>query len=183
MDVLAVISYFLKLGQQLDQSFQQWSKTNAFVRYFYNIWVSVKSISIGMGLTLKRLFLPDVTVEFPFESMDFDGFRGKLVNYTADCISCNKCVVACPVDCISLTAEEREDFDPQKHKASTGHPLRLKLTSYDIDMNKCMYCNLCTEACPTDCLIMTDDIEYSSDDRDDMTIAFCEDSSTGYGRQ
>jgi NADH-quinone oxidoreductase subunit I len=90
--------------------------------------------------------------------------------------------VACPVDCISLTATKREDFDPEKHTASTGHPLRLKLESYDIDMNKCMYCNLCTEACPTDCLIMTSDIEYSSDDRDDMTIAFAEKSDTGIGR-
>lgn len=180
---MAIMQSTLSMIGRIEQTFQNWSKQNTMIRYFYNIWASVRSIGTGMGLTLKRLFLPGITVEYPFETLDFDGFRGKLVNYTADCISCNKCVVACPVDCISLTARDREDFDPQKHKASTGHPLRLELTSYDIDMNKCMYCNLCTEACPTDCLIMTDDIEYSTDERDDMTIAFCEDSSTGYGRK
>jgi len=180
---LAILSYVLKIGDRFDRTLRNLSEKNSFFAYLYNIWISIYSISKGMSLTLKRMFHGGITVEYPFESLDFDGFRGKLVNYTADCISCNKCVVACPVDCISLTAREREDFDPQKHKASTGHPLRLELTSYDIDMNKCMYCNLCTEVCPTDCLIMTDDIEYSSDDRDDMTIAFCENSSTGYGRQ
>ncbi len=150
--------------------------------YFYNIYYSTVSIFIGMKLTFRKLFERDITVEYPFESLDMDGFRGKLVNYTADCISCNKCVVVCPVDCITLTASKREDFDPEIHTASTGHPLRLKLETYDIDMNKCMYCNLCTEVCPTDCLVMTSDVEYSSTDRDDMTIAFCEESATGYGR-
>ncbi len=156
----------------------------AIKNYFGNILWTIYSISMGMKQTFTKLFHKAVTVEYPFESLDLEKneFRGKLVNYTADCISCNKCVVACPVDCITLTASEREDFDPEKHKASTGHPLRLKLESYDIDMSKCMYCNLCVEACPTDCLIMTSDIEYSSDDRDDMTIAFCETSDTGYGK-
>lgn len=152
--------------------------------YFYNIFWGIYTISMGLKQTFGKIFHKAITVEYPMESLDIErnDFRGKLVNYTADCISCNKCVVACPVDCISLTATKREDFDPDKHTASTGHPLRLKLESYDIDMNKCMYCNLCTEACPTDCLIMTSDVEYSSDDRDDMTIAFCEKSDTGFGR-
>ena len=156
----------------------------AITNYFANIFWAIYSISQGMKQTFGKIFHKAITVEYPFESIDINKneFRGKLVNYTADCISCNKCVVACPVDCISLTATDREDFDPEKHKASTGHPLRLKLESYDIDMNKCMYCNLCTEACPTDCLVMTSDVEYSSDDRDDMTIAFCEKSDTGIGR-
>ncbi|MFB6347639.1 MAG: NADH-quinone oxidoreductase subunit I [bacterium] len=168
-------------------NFSDWLKKqgqkNMFVNYLYNIWWSIYSIASGMGLTFKEMLKPTFTINYPFETLEFTGFRGKLVNYTADCISCNKCVVACPVDCISLESRDREDFDPQKHKASTGHPLRLELVSYDIDMNKCMYCNLCTEVCPTECLVMTDDIEYSSDDRDDMTIAFCEDSATGIGRQ
>ncbi len=156
----------------------------AIKSYFVNIFWALYSISQGMKQTFGKMFHQAVTVEYPFESLNLNKneFRGKLVNYTADCISCNKCVVACPVDCISLTSRDREDFDPEKHKASTGHPLRLELVSYDIDMNKCMYCNLCTEACPTDCLIMTSDIEYSSDDRDDMTIAFTEKSDTGIGR-
>lgn len=155
----------------------------ALTEYFYNIWYALYTCFRSMRVTMNEFLTPGVTVEYPFESVELDTFRGKLVNYTADCISCNKCVVACPVDCITLTASQREDFDPEVHKASTGHPLRLKLETYDIDMNKCMYCNLCTEACPTDCLVMTNDFEYSSHDRDDMTIAFCEDSATGYGRQ
>lgn len=147
-----------------------------------NILYSLYSILKGMKVTWDCFLSKRTTIDYPYESTVQKGFRGKLVNYTADCISCNKCVVACPVDCITLESSDREDFDPQKHKASTGHPLRLKLETYDIDMNKCMYCNLCTEVCPTECLVMTDDVEYSSADRDDMTIAFTEKSGTGYGR-
>lgn len=162
---------------------------NGIKQYFYNIGWTIYSLSRGLKQTFLKMFQGNITVQYPFETKDFTvnqfengGFRGKLVNYTADCISCNKCVVACPVDCISLTASKRDDFDPEKHQTSTGHPLRLKLESYDINMDKCMYCNLCTEACPTDCLVMTSDIEYSSDNRDDMTIAFCDKSDTGHGR-
>ncbi len=150
--------------------------------YFTNIFYTLFSILKGMQVTFNCMLSKRITIDYPFESTVQKGFRGKLVNYTADCISCNKCVVICPVDCITLEATKREDFDPEKHTASTGHPLRLKLETYDIDMNKCMYCNLCTEVCPTDCLVMTDDVEYSSADRDDMTIAFTEKSGTGYGR-
>ena len=49
---------------------------------------------------------------------------------------------------------------------------RLTLERYDIDMALCMYCGLCTEACPTGCLYMTKMYEYATFDRQDLLFHF-----------
>lgn len=54
-------------------------------------------------------------------------------------------------------------------------PVIFYLDKFDIDMSLCMYCGLCTEVCPTECLIMIDDmsgIEYSTFDRMDLIFPF-----------
>ena len=42
-------------------------------------------------------------------------------------------------------------------------------------MSLCMYCGLCTEVCPTECLVMKDSlegVEYSKFDRSDLIFQF-----------
>jgi formate hydrogenlyase subunit 6/NADH:ubiquinone oxidoreductase subunit I len=54
-------------------------------------------------------------------------------------------------------------------------PVIFYLEQFDIDMSLCMYCGLCTEVCPTECLIMIDSlkgIEYSTFDRTDLIFQF-----------
>ena len=54
-------------------------------------------------------------------------------------------------------------------------PVIFYLDKFDIDMSLCMYCGLCTEVCPTECLIMFDDmkgIEYSTFDRMELVFPF-----------
>ncbi len=55
-------------------------------------------------------------------------------------------------------------------------PVIFYLDQFDIDMSLCMYCGLCTEVCPTECLIMFDNlrdgIEYSTFDRTDLIYEF-----------
>ena len=57
-------------------------------------------------------------------------------------------------------------------------PVIFYLDQFDIDMSLCMYCGLCTEVCPTECLIMydnlSDGIEYSTFDRTDLIYEFAE---------
>ncbi|RKU09867.1 hypothetical protein C6501_14745 [Candidatus Poribacteria bacterium] len=57
----------------------------------------------------------------------------------------------------------------------TRNPVVFYLDQFDIDMSLCMYCGLCTEVCPTQCLVMKDSlegIEYSSFDRTDLIFEF-----------
>ena len=65
----------------------------------------------------------------------------------------------------------------------TRNPVVFYLDQFDIDMSLCMYCGLCTEVCPTECLTMKDTlegIEYSSFDRNDLIFEF--DKQEMYGK-
>ena len=57
----------------------------------------------------------------------------------------------------------------------TRNPVVFYLDKFDIDMSLCMYCGLCTEVCPTECLTMKDTlegIEYSKFDRSELIFNF-----------
>ncbi len=129
--------------------------------YFSDIYNSVRSIAIGMGITLRYAFTKTVTVQYPEQKMDFaPRYRG-IHEWQADkCIACDMCARACPVDCIYI------DY--------TGRGKNVKLMRYAIDYSKCMFCGLCTEPCPTDCIHMGKLHDMSAYSREDMVVEFLE---------
>lgn len=135
-------------------------------------WVTFKSIFTGMGITLRHLFQPSVTLQYPDERDVLpEGARSKLYVNIDDCIGCNLCARACPVNCIDIeTVKATEDVD--LGKTSTGNPKRLWVTQFNIDMSKCMYCDLCVYPCPTDCIFMVPEYEYSEYDRNNLLFQF-----------
>jgi NADH-quinone oxidoreductase subunit I len=99
------------------------------------------------------------------------GARAKLYVNIDDCIGCNLCARACPVNCIDIeTVAATSDVD--LGKTSTGNPKRFWLTRFNIDMAKCMYCDLCVYPCPTDCIYMVPEYEYSEFDRSGLVYHF-----------
>jgi ferredoxin len=53
----------------------------------------------------------------------------------------------------------------------------LFMDQFDIDMTLCLFCGLCTEVCPTECLTMKDSlegIEYSEFDRENLIYKFAD---------
>lgn len=135
-------------------------------------WLTFKSIFIGMGVTLRHLFGPSVTLQYPEEREILpDGARAKLFVNIDDCIGCNLCARACPVNCIDIeTVAASADTD--LGKTSTGNPKRFWLTRFNIDMAKCMYCDLCVHPCPTNCIYMVPEYEYSEFDRTNLVYHF-----------
>lgn len=135
-------------------------------------WITFKSIFTGMGITIRHFFSPSVTLQYPDERMELpDGARAKLYVNIDDCIGCNLCARACPVNCIDIeTVLATSDVD--LGKTSTGNPKRFWLTRFDIDMAKCMYCDLCVPPCPTDCIYMVPEYEYSEYDRTNLVYHF-----------
>lgn len=125
-----------------------------------------------MGVTMKHLFQPSVTLQYPDERVELPtDSRAKLYVDIDDCIGCNLCARACPVNCIDIeTVMATEDVD--LGKTSTGNPKRFWLTRFDIDMAKCMYCDLCVPPCPTDCIKMVQEYEYSEFDRTNLVYHF-----------
>lgn len=138
--------------------------------YFRDLWHSIKSIAIGMRITLKYCFSKTVTIQYPFEKLSFaPRYRG-IHEFEADkCIACDMCAKACPVDCIYIDKSAPRKIDKKTGKAVGGELLR-----YAIDYQKCMFCALCTEPCPTDCIHMGKNHDLSSYSRGDMVVEFHE---------
>ena len=90
--------------------------------YFKNIYDSIKSIVIGMRITLKYCFSKSITIHYPFEKLAFaPRYRG-IHEFEADkCIACDMCAKACPVDCIYIDKSAPRKIDKKDRQ---GHRRR-----------------------------------------------------------
>ncbi|MGH2567710.1 MAG: NuoI/complex I 23 kDa subunit family protein [Bacteroidota bacterium] len=140
--------------------------------YFHNIWLALSSIAIGMRVTFSHLFTPAVTIQYPDVRLKLpERARNRLYVNIDDCIGCDQCSLACPVDCITIeTIKSTPDQD--LGATSTGHKKRLHVPRFDIDIAKCCYCGLCVYPCPTECIVMTDVYEFAEFDRHDLIYNF-----------
>jgi NADH-quinone oxidoreductase subunit I len=140
--------------------------------YFKNTWEALWTVFIGMKITFKHLFTPSVTIQYPDVKIDLpDRSRNRLYVNIEDCIGCDQCARACPVNCITIESVKSvpgEDLG----KTSNGKKKVLWLTKFDIDMAKCCCCSLCVYPCPTECIKMTDVYEFSEYERSNFVYSF-----------
>lgn len=115
----------------------------------------------GFSLTLKYMFKPKVTLNYPFEKGPISPrFRGehalrRYPNGEERCIACKLCEAICPAQAITIEAEPRDDGS-------------RRTTRYDIDMTKCIYCGLCQEACPVDAIVEGPNFEFATETREEL---------------
>src|SRR5512138_1184999 len=115
----------------------------------------------GFALTLKHMFRPTVTLNYPYEKgPQSPRFRGehalrRYPNGEERCIACKLCEAICPAQAITIEAEPRADGS-------------RRTTRYDIDMVKCIYCGLCQEACPVDAIVEGPNIEFAVETREEL---------------
>jgi formate hydrogenlyase subunit 6/NADH:ubiquinone oxidoreductase subunit I len=145
---------------------------SAVTTYFNDIWLALSSIAIGMRITIMHLFVKSVTTQYPDVKLKMpDRARNRLYVNIDDCIGCDQCAMACPVDCITIeTIKSTPDQD--LGTTSTGQKKKLHVSQFDIDIAKCCYCGLCVPPCPTDCIVMTDVYEFSEFDRQNLIYNF-----------
>ena len=123
----------------------------------YLLW----EIVAGFGLTLRYMFKPKATINYPYErSPQSPRFRGehalrRYPNGEERCIACKLCEAICPAQAITIEAEPREDGS-------------RRTTRYDIDMTKCIYCGLCQESCPVDAIVEGPTLEFSTETREEL---------------
>jgi NADH-quinone oxidoreductase subunit I len=116
---------------------------------------------LGMILTLKYMFKPKVTINYPHEKGPLSPrFRGehalrRYPNGEERCIACKLCEAVCPAQAITIEAEPREDGS-------------RRTTKYDIDMSKCIYCGLCEESCPVDAIVEGPNFEFATETREEL---------------
>ena len=140
--------------------------------YFFNFWQGLFTILIGMKVTFKHLFVPAVTIQYPSVKPQMpERERNRLYVNMDDCIGCDQCARACPVNCIEIETVKslpEEDLG----KTSNGKKKVLWVTKFDIDFAKCCYCQLCVFPCPTECIYMTDVYEFSEFSRENLLYDF-----------
>ena len=118
----------------------------------------------GLWLTLKYMFKPKYTVNYPFEKFpQSPRFRGlhalrRYPNGEERCIACKLCEAVCPASCITIDAAPREDGT-------------RRTTRYDIDLFKCIYCGFCEESCPVDSIVETHIYEYHFEKRGENIVS------------
>jgi NADH-quinone oxidoreductase subunit I len=140
--------------------------------YLNNIKDGLVTVFIGMKITFMHLFTPSVTIQYPSVKVPMvERARNRLFVNMDDCIGCDQCARACPVSCIEINTVKglpTEDLG----KTSQGKKKALWVTKFDIDFAKCCYCQLCVFPCPTDCIYMTDEYEFTKLERDDLLYKF-----------
>ena len=170
-------------------------------QYFQSIVDSLKTFLTGMGLTWKHFVNKKdlvVTLQYPnekwpipdrnigFNNEDYNLIRSRLHVDMDDCIGCLQCERACPVDCIKIdTIKPTKGNDFDCGTTSGGTNKRLMVPRFTIDMSECMYCNLCVNPCPEECIYMVGgpnsekhdiDYEFSQYSRDGMIFEFANSS-------
>lgn len=141
-------------------------------RYFRNVWDGVVTVLIGMKVTWRHQFTRAVTIQYPDVKVKLpERARNRLYVNMDDCIGCDQCAMACPVDCITIeTIKSTPDVD--LGMTSVGTKKRLYVPRFDIDIAKCCYCALCVYPCPTECIKMTDVYEFSEFERDALIYRY-----------
>ena len=127
------------------------------VRNFLKTFLLLELLQ-GLWVTLKNLFRPKATINYPEEKTPQSArFRGlhalrRYPNGEERCIACKLCEAVCPA--LAITIES--DVAPNGTR---------RTTRYDIDLFKCIYCGFCEEACPVDAIVETRLHEYHMENR------------------
>ena len=112
--------------------------------------IYIPEIIKGLGLTIRQMFRPDITVQYPEERFVPPAqFRGRPVlvheNGVERCVACGLCSRVCPALAIEVQAAEtplEKERYPEK---------------FEINMVRCIFCGFCEEVCPEEAIIMSNE--------------------------
>jgi NADH-quinone oxidoreductase subunit I len=126
------------------------------------------AIASGLKTTLKHLFQPNVTMEYPEQRPAIPtGYRGvptlvKDPHGREKCVSCQLCEFVCPPKAIRITPGEIPANEADRAHVEKGPQ------AFDIDMLRCIYCGLCQEVCPEEAIFLQQQYSMTGYTREEM---------------
>ena len=121
--------------------------------------LSIKSLLIGMRVTIKNYFAKSVTLNYPVVKQPMKkNFRGMVDLIPPDCVICYQCIKICPVAALDL-GHKNVVVAEKKEK---------EITKFTFNGELCCYCGLCEEICPTDAIFLNQMYEVSTYTHDDV---------------
>jgi NADH-quinone oxidoreductase subunit I len=105
----------------------------------------------GLGITMKNMLKPAVTLEYPDERPDIpEGYRGvptlvKDPKGREKCVSCQLCEFVCPPKAIRITPGGIDESSDEAHVEKAPE-------EFEINMLRCIYCGYCQEVCPEEAI-------------------------------
>jgi len=128
-----------------------------------SIWekIYIPEIVKGLSLTLRTMFRPKFTMEYPEEKfIPPDSYRGRPVlvqeeNGVERCVACGLCSRVCPALAIEVQAAETE-IEKERYPEK-----------FEINMIRCIFCGFCEEVCPEEAIVMSKDYELAFSNREE----------------
>lgn len=121
------------------------------------------AIMEGLQTTVKHLFGPKMTVQFPEQQPKLPPYYRGVHRLNRDetgrvrCVACYMCATACPAHCIDIVAAPSPWTDREKYPEL-----------FVIDELRCIYCGMCEEACPVDAIELTTLYDLTGLSREEM---------------
>jgi NADH-quinone oxidoreductase subunit I len=121
----------------------------------------VTEIVKGLMLTLKNMFKPKYTMEYPeVKFIPPASYRGRPVlvmeeNGEERCVACGLCSRVCPPLAIEVQAAETT-------REKERYPVK-----FEINMIRCIFCGFCEEVCPEEAIVMSKDYELAFSNREE----------------
>src|SRR3954447_23485669 len=119
----------------------------------------------GLGTTIKHVFQPKVTQQFPEQRPDLPANYRGLHRLNRDekgrvkCVACYMCSTACPARCIDIVAAPA----PAEWKDREKYP-----EMFAIDEWRGIYCGMWEQACPCDAIELTSMFDLTGLSREEM---------------
>jgi NADH-quinone oxidoreductase subunit I len=123
--------------------------------------IYIPEIFKGLSLTLRTMFKPKFTMQYPEEKyVPAGSYRGRPVlvqenNGEERCVACGLCSRVCPALAIEVQAAETE-------REKERYPEK-----FEINMLRCIFCGFCEEVCPEEAIVMSKDYELAFSNRED----------------
>lgn len=138
-------------------------------QYFSGLFGGIKSLATGMGVTIRELFTPKITQQYPENRATLvipERVRGELImphdeNNEHACTACGICQMNCPNGTIKVISEMVEQEDGKKKKV---------LSKYKYDLGMCTFCNLCVLTCPTGAIQFSNEFENAIFTREKLNM-------------